>query len=95
MRPAILAATQVVELVQQWAIELNDPVSVEKVAHKHGVDIYTDPAGAIDTAFADRLIPQMSQIDDGQEAAFRTILETKSLNLSAEALRHLLDPHSV
>jgi MoxR-like ATPase len=55
----------------------------------------TDPAGSIDTAFADRLIPQMSQIDDGQEAAFRTILETRSLNLSAEALRHLLDPHSV
>lgn len=39
MKPAIHAATQVVELVNQWAIELNDPASVEKIALKQGVDI--------------------------------------------------------
>ena len=38
-KPAIHAATQVVELVNQWAIELNDPASVESLARKHGVDV--------------------------------------------------------
>ena len=60
-----------------------------------GLTSSTEHLLAIDAAFADRLIPQMSQIDDSQESVFKLILESNNLVLSAKALRHLLDPHSV
>ncbi|MEG9247177.1 EcsC family protein [Arthrobacter sp. Soc17.1.1.1] len=38
-RPALEAATALLELVNDWATELNDPKTVEKLARKRGVDL--------------------------------------------------------
>lgn len=38
-RPAVDAALALIELVNNWTLELNDPQSVEKLARKHGVDL--------------------------------------------------------
>ncbi|MFF2956829.1 EcsC family protein [Kitasatospora sp. NPDC057965] len=44
VRPALGAATAMLELVNDWALELNDPRSVEKLARKRGFEIesFTD-----------------------------------------------------
>lgn len=44
MRPAVGAATALLELVNDLALELNDPKSVEKLARKRGVELddFTD-----------------------------------------------------
>ncbi|MEU7605937.1 EcsC family protein [Streptomyces sp. NPDC040724] len=39
MRPALGAAAALLELVNDWAMELNDPKNVEKLARKQGVDL--------------------------------------------------------
>lgn len=39
VRPALEASAALLELVNDWALELNDPKSVEKLARKHGVDL--------------------------------------------------------
>lgn len=39
MRPAIESAIAMLELFNDWALELNDPKSVEKLARKRGLDI--------------------------------------------------------
>jgi hypothetical protein len=41
LRPALGAATAIVELVNDWALELNDPKSVEKLARKRGLELDT------------------------------------------------------
>lgn len=38
-RPALAAATALLELVNAWALELNDPKSVEKLARKRGLEL--------------------------------------------------------
>lgn len=38
-RPALGAAAAMVELVNDWALELNDPRSVEELARKRGLDL--------------------------------------------------------
>lgn len=38
-RPALKAAAAMLELVNDWALELNDPKNVEKLARKRGLDI--------------------------------------------------------
>lgn len=38
MRPALAAAAALLELVNDWAMELNDPKNVEKLARKRGFD---------------------------------------------------------
>ncbi|MFD4569876.1 EcsC family protein [Streptomyces sp. NPDC058467] len=44
MRPALGAAAALLELVNDWAMELNDPKNVEKLARKRGLelDIFTE-----------------------------------------------------
>lgn len=39
VRPALEAAAALLELVNDWAMELNDPKSVEKLARKRGFDL--------------------------------------------------------
>ncbi|MFD3787722.1 EcsC family protein [Streptomyces cyaneofuscatus] len=39
MRPALAGAAALLELVNDWAMELNDPKSVEKLARKRGLEI--------------------------------------------------------
>ncbi|MCC9195667.1 EcsC family protein [Arthrobacter sp. zg-Y820] len=39
VRPAVEGATALLELVNDWALELNDPKSVEKLARKRGLNI--------------------------------------------------------
>ncbi|MEU9720612.1 EcsC family protein [Streptomyces sp. NPDC047976] len=39
MRPVLGAAASLVELVNDWAMELNDPKNVEDLARKRGVDL--------------------------------------------------------
>lgn len=39
MRPALDAAASLLELVNDWALELNDPKSVEKLARKRGFEL--------------------------------------------------------
>jgi hypothetical protein len=38
-RPALGAATAMLELLNDWALELNDPKSVEKLARKQGLEL--------------------------------------------------------
>ncbi|SFF52483.1 EcsC protein family protein [Actinacidiphila alni] len=38
-RPALAAAAALLDLVNDWAMELNDPKSVEKLARKRGVEL--------------------------------------------------------
>ncbi|WP_218713654.1 EcsC family protein [Arthrobacter sp. BF1] len=56
-RPAIDAATGILELVNDWAMELNDPKSVEKLARKQGLEIdsFADLQGQ-DLRTCDRLL---------------------------------------
>jgi len=44
VRPALEGAAGLLELVNDWALELNDPKSVEKLARKRGIDLvgFTD-----------------------------------------------------
>jgi len=39
VRPALAGAASLLELVNDWALELNDPKSVEKLARKRGLDL--------------------------------------------------------
>ncbi len=39
LRPAVEAATALLELVNAWAMELNDPTGVEKLARKRGLEL--------------------------------------------------------
>ncbi|MDH6216674.1 EcsC family protein [Streptomyces pseudovenezuelae] len=39
MRPALGAAAALLELVNDWALELNDPKNVEKLARKRGLEL--------------------------------------------------------
>ncbi|MFJ6758682.1 EcsC family protein [Streptomyces sp. NPDC091273] len=39
MRPALGAAAALLELVNDWAMDLNDPKSVEKLVRKQGIDL--------------------------------------------------------
>lgn len=39
VRPAIGGAVALLDLVNDWALELNDPSAVEKLARKHGLEI--------------------------------------------------------
>ncbi|MER5778906.1 EcsC family protein [Streptomyces sp. NPDC002039] len=39
LRPAAAGATALLDLVNDWALELNDPKSVEKIARKQGLEI--------------------------------------------------------
>ncbi|MEU3605999.1 EcsC family protein [Streptomyces sp. NPDC035033] len=39
LRPAVAGATALLDLVNDWALELNDPKTVEKLARKRGLDI--------------------------------------------------------
>ncbi|MGW6582826.1 EcsC family protein [Streptomyces globisporus] len=41
MRPALAGAAAMLELVNDWAMELNDPKNVEELARKRGFDIDT------------------------------------------------------
>lgn len=41
LQPAIKAATALLELVNDWALEMNDPKAVERIARKRGLDIET------------------------------------------------------
>ncbi|ALN14489.1 EcsC family protein [Acidipropionibacterium acidipropionici] len=41
LRPTVQAATSLLDLVNAWSLELNDPKSVEKRAQKQGLDIET------------------------------------------------------
>ncbi|MFC9688173.1 AAA family ATPase [Kribbella sp. NPDC056951] len=54
----------------------------------------TTPLDALDLAVADRLVPQMSSIDDLQYGQYRQVLNAAKLVRSAVALDHLIDPHS-
>jgi hypothetical protein len=38
-RPALAAAAGVLELINDWALELNNPAVVEKIAPKQGIEI--------------------------------------------------------
>ncbi|MGA4943917.1 EcsC family protein [Streptomyces cinereoruber] len=57
MRPAVGAATALLELVNDWALELNDPKSVQKLARKRGLELddFTDLRRQ-DLKFCDRLL---------------------------------------
>lgn len=57
MRPALGAAASLLELVNNWAMELNDPETVEKVARKQGVELnnFTE-LGQQDLKVCDRLL---------------------------------------
>lgn len=39
VRPALEAATRLLELVNAWAVELNDPKNLEKLARKRGLEL--------------------------------------------------------
>ncbi|SDH30921.1 EcsC protein family protein [Lentzea fradiae] len=41
IRPALEAATRLLELVNVWAVELNDPHSLEKLARKRGLELHS------------------------------------------------------
>lgn len=58
----------------------------------------TNPAPglvSLDVAVADRLVPQLGNIDDEQYLKFRALFQETGLTASVTALNHLLDPHSV
>ncbi|MFI9265768.1 AAA family ATPase [Streptomyces werraensis] len=53
----------------------------------------TAPAAALDWCIADRLIPQMGQLDEAQAQRAWTLFEDRDLVHSRDALQHLIDPH--
>ncbi|MGW0793129.1 AAA family ATPase [Streptomyces sp. NPDC002692] len=53
----------------------------------------TAPAVALDWGIADRLIPQMGQLDEPQAQRARSLFEDRDLVHSRDALQHLIDPH--
>lgn len=50
-------------------------------------------AQALDWGIADRLVPQMGQIDDAQLDRARELFEQANLTASRAALQHLVEPH--
>ena len=56
-RPAILAATSLIDLFNDWALDLNNPRNVEKLARKRGADLasFAD-LREHDLKFCDRLL---------------------------------------
>ncbi|OUE20611.1 EcsC protein family protein [Clavibacter michiganensis] len=63
VKPALEAALALVELVNDWAVELNDPRAVEKLARKRGtnVDHFTE-LRAQDLKACDRLLSKSTLI---------------------------------
>lgn len=57
VRPALQGAAALLELVNEWAMELNDPKGVEKLARKRGLDLnsFTELRQQ-DLKFCDRLL---------------------------------------
>ncbi|MEU8854435.1 EcsC family protein [Streptomyces sp. NPDC048556] len=57
MRPALTAAAAMLELVNDWAMELNDPKNVEKLARKRGfgIDSFSELRGQ-DLKVCDQLL---------------------------------------
>lgn len=53
------------------------------------------PSDALDWGVADRLVPQMGLLDEFQLARATVLFEEAGLQNAQQALRHLLDPHSV
>lgn len=50
---------------------------------------------AVDHGFADRVVPQMSGIDDDQAKAFRDLFTGLGLETAATELKHLINPHEL
>lgn len=55
----------------------------------------SEPADALDWSVADRLVPQMGQLDEFQLTRAAELFEQSGLTNAQTALRHLLDPHTV
>lgn len=54
-----------------------------------------DLVAAVDDAVTDRLIPQMTTINDTQQSAFTALLVKHNLTNSAAELEHIVNPHDV
>ncbi len=59
LRPAVEGAAALLELANAWALDLNDPRSVENLARKHGIDLdsFTELRQQ-DLKACDRLLPR-------------------------------------
>lgn len=53
------------------------------------------PASALDSAIADRLIPQMGQLDDQQLQNAEDLFVSVGLAFAQQSLRHIRDPHGL
>lgn len=54
-----------------------------------------EPASALDSAIADRLIPQMGQLDDQQLQNAEDLFASVGLVFAQQSLRHVRDPHGL
>lgn len=55
----------------------------------------TDPDEALDWCVADRLVPQMGQLDEPQLLRAQALFDDAGLANARNALKHLIDPHGV
>jgi hypothetical protein len=53
------------------------------------------PASALDSAIADRLIPQMGQLDDRQLQNAEDLFASVGLVFAQQSLHHVKDPHGL
>lgn len=101
LEPTLLTLQALLEQLRRpegtagWAIGTAQVVDVLRYVLIAQQNEGSDGLATLDTAIADRLVPQMSQIDDQQHQIFRQAFEGHQLGMAAAALQHLLDPHSV
>ena len=79
-----------------WPVGTAQVVDVLRIVLLRVVAQPGEPAQeALDYAVADRLVPQMAGLDQDQVEAFTALFEQVELPASAQALRHMDNPHGL
>ncbi|APE16755.1 hypothetical protein BOH72_17420 [Mycobacterium sp. WY10] len=85
---------QTTDTVVGWPVGTAQVVDVLRIVLLR-VANESEPADALDWGVADRLVPQMGQLDEFQLTRAAELFEQYGLPNAQAALRHLLGPHAV
>lgn len=102
LQPALVLLQKVIDGLRQpdgsvpgWPVGTAQIVDVLRlVLLVHTVGDGADIVTAVDDAVANRLIPQMTTLDDQQHTAFGELLNRHKLVHSATELTHMVNPHN-
>jgi hypothetical protein len=103
LKPALTTLQKIVDGLRTpadsaagWPVGTAQIVDVLRVVLLvHASSTEADVLAAVDDAVADRIIPQMTTINDAQQSAFEALLLKHNLANSAAELKHIVNPHDM